>query len=175
MKQIKLKEAKGLSAYEKMDLFNKGQRRENIKACSIQKLCDYYRICIENNFKSAERQICAELLLRDAGVYVKPDALSIDSTYFTVYGAKFVQKKCQNPDVIIEAAAQHPFTGLTSSDTLTVYLIFAIMLQESTLVEAIKQQMKLYNTYYSAMPEVLVDILGNPSFAEALADIMLAV
>ena len=64
VKDIPLTEASSLTPYEKMDLFNKGQRRENVKACGDQKLFDYRRICQQYGFTSALRQIEAEMISR---------------------------------------------------------------------------------------------------------------
>ena len=161
-----------LSPYQKMDLFNQGQRRENLRACSDNKLINYYNICLISGFKSATRQITAELLNRDLGQYVCPDPVVIDSTQFTPYEAQFVKKFASTPEKILEAALQHPMPGLTVADTLTLYLVWAIALGESQVVEAIKKQMASYGTYYSEMPKILNEIIARPGTKDTVAKII---
>lgn len=173
-KKATILEASGatLSPYQKMDLFNRGQRRENLKACSDKKLIDYYNICLVGGLKRATRQITAELLNRDLGQYVCPDPVSIDSTQFTPYEAQFVKKFASTPEKILETASQYPIPGLTVSDTLTLYLIWAITLGEHQVVEAIKKQMASYGTYYSEMPKILNEIIARPGIKDTVANII---
>lgn len=80
MKKIKVKslnEASGLTPEDKMRLFNTGARRENVKACSDQKLKDYYKICAANGFRIAGAQILQELIARGLLSTEKPNLDSI--------------------------------------------------------------------------------------------------
>jgi len=56
-----LQEASNLSPEEKMDLFNRGQRRENLGACKDDKLVAYHKICVTLKYDNARRQIEAEM------------------------------------------------------------------------------------------------------------------
>lgn len=51
-------------ALQKMQDFDAGRRKENIRACGENKLLDYYEICLRRNLKNAARQIKAELINR---------------------------------------------------------------------------------------------------------------
>lgn len=64
MRKVLLFEASSLSAFEKMQLFDIGQRRENVKACGDAKLQQYYQICKIHGFHNALRQIEAEMIAR---------------------------------------------------------------------------------------------------------------
>lgn len=95
MKTIKVKtltEASNLTPIEKMRLFDIGQRRENVKACSDQKLRDYLQICKDNNFKNAGIQILKELI--DRGLIetdeIRLDKINLEESDFTEHFAKEV-------------------------------------------------------------------------------------
>lgn len=170
---IKLTEATAsLTPYEKMDLFNQGKRRENIKACKMSKLLPYYKICLENHFNIARQQIEAEILDRGHTAYLCPSIMAIDSTQFTPYEAQYICKYANNPTQIVETAYMHPFPGLTVSDTLTVYLIWSLVLNFPDVTQALKDQMKKYDTYYGVMPEVLNELISEPSICKILSDII---
>lgn len=74
-----LESASTLTALEKMQAFDAGTRRENIKACSDVKLINYYKICIENNLQVAADKLAGELLYRDMLDYIAPSAQNIES------------------------------------------------------------------------------------------------
>lgn len=103
MKTIKvrpLNEASGLSPVEKMRLFDIGQRRENVKACSDQKLKDYYKICSANGFRIAGAQILQELIARGLLTTFKPrlDEIELEESDFTKTFAEAIYK---NVDQVI--------------------------------------------------------------------------
>ena len=106
------------------------------------------------------------------GQYVCPDPVSIDPIQYTPYEAQFVKKFASTPEKILEAALQYPMPGLTVSDTLTLYLIWAITLGELQVVEAIKKQMASYGTYYSEMPKILNEIITRPGTKDTVANII---
>lgn len=173
MKLIKLTEASStLSPLDKMRLFNQGQRRENIKACSPVKLLVYYRICLDNNLRRAEDQIATELLNRGLGAYVAPRVHAVDSSQFTPYEAQYILANKDDPDKIIDAAIQHPFPRLTESETLTVYLIWGIVLDVPQLVLKIKALMLSNQTYFNKMPIIIQDILALPGVEDIITDII---
>ena len=95
MKTIKLQEASSLTAYDKMRLFDQGQRNENLKACGVPKLITFYHTCLNNGFKNAEKQVAAEVTRRNLSIYLWPDITKIDSTQFTPYEAQLLLK-CKN-------------------------------------------------------------------------------
>lgn len=84
MTQI-LAEASTLTPYEKMQAFNAGQRRENVRACGDQKLIDYRRICANNNFYNALDQIETEMVNR--GLISQTTAQQNKATANSVYSA----------------------------------------------------------------------------------------
>lgn len=93
MKKINVKnlsESSNLSPIEKMRLFDTGQRKENIKACSAQKLKDYYKICQANGFRIAGAKILQEII--DRGILDKPrlDEINLEKSDFTKEHAKEV-------------------------------------------------------------------------------------
>ena len=172
MKRIKLQEASSLSAYDKMRLFDIGQRRENIKACNTIKLTNYYRVCLNNGFHNAETQIAVELVSRGVNDIIVPEVTKIDATQFTPYEAQFILKNQDDPLNVMDAALIHPFPNLTASETLTVYLIWAISLDLPDIVASIKTEIRSYNTYYSSMPAILTAVLNNPGVADVISDII---
>ncbi len=95
MKKINVKslsESSNLSAVEKMRLFDIGQRRENVKACSDQKLRDYLEICRDNNFKNAGLKIIEELVNRGlmGTKEIRLDNITLEESDFTDHFAKEV-------------------------------------------------------------------------------------
>lgn len=173
IKKINLQEASQLTGYDKMSLFDKGQRRENLKACSPTKLITYYHICLNNGFKNAEQQIKAEMLRRGGlDLYIWPEVDKIDSTQFTPYEAQLLLKHKTDLDVasVVTDLYIHPFPKLTAAETLLVYLIWAIVLDLPQFV----QQIKLYfnkQIYYSKIPQMLNDIINRPGTADIISDI----
>lgn len=170
MKRIKLQEASSLTSYDKMRLFDQGQRKENVKACGTPKLVTYYKICLNNGFNSAERQIAAELCARGLDAYVVPQAKAIDASQFTPYEAQYVLKHLDSPAEILRAAT-HRFPNLTESETLTVYLIWAIVLDAKKVIDAIKVLMQSYRTYADRIPQIVDNILSQQGVADIISDI----
>lgn len=80
--RIKLLEASGISEYGKMQAFNNGTRRENVKACGDDKLIRYQAICKNNGFTSALAQIEAEMQRR--GLLTSGNSNNSNSTASTV-------------------------------------------------------------------------------------------
>lgn len=173
MKTIKLYEASSLSGYDKMRLFNQGQRRENLKACSSIKLVTYYNICLSNGFKNAEQQIKAEMLNRGGlDLYIWPDIDKIDSTQFTPYEAQLLLKHKTDLDVapVVTDLYLHPFPNLTAAETLLVYLVWAIVLDLPKFVQQIKQYFNK-QLYYAKIPQMLNDIINGSGTADIISDI----
>lgn len=173
MKINKLQEANpSLTPYEKMDLFNQGKRRENIKACNTSKLVTFYKICLDNNFKLAQVQIETELMSRQHTAYLLPRASMISSSHFQVNDAKFVLANANTPNEVVYEAAAKPKPGLTISETETIYLMLALVLGVDSVVDAIKTTMQSYNTFYYHMPKVLNELLAQPDIDTCLAAIV---
>lgn len=59
-----LTEAKGLTPEEKMDKWHNGERKENIKACSDEKLKEYRKICRAKGYAEQVKLINAEIKRR---------------------------------------------------------------------------------------------------------------
>jgi addiction module RelB/DinJ family antitoxin len=57
-------EGKALTSEEKMDRWHNGSRKENIKACSEEKLKEYRKICRAKGYAEEAKQINAELRAR---------------------------------------------------------------------------------------------------------------
>ena len=172
MKITKLQEANSsLTPYEKMDLFNQGKRRENIKACKTSKLVVFYKICLDNNFTLAQMQIETELMSRQHTAYLLPRASMISSSHFQVNDAKFVLANANTPNEVIYEAAAKPKPGLTISETETVYLMLALVLGVDSVVNTIKTTMRAYNTFYDHMPKVLNELLAQPDIDTCLSAI----
>ena len=173
MKIIKLTEASSLTNFEKMRLFDQGQRRENLKACSSMKLITFYHICINNGFKTAEQLVKAEILNRGGlDLYIWPELSKIDSSQFTPYEAQLLLKHKNDVDVapVVTTMYLHPFPNLTAAETLLVYLVWAIVLDLPNFIN----QIKLYfagRIYYSKIPQMLEDILKQPGTTDIISDI----
>lgn len=77
---VELDEAGNLTPYEKMKLFDQGQRKENVKACGDDKLRTYRRICQSYNFNNALKQIEDEMRARR----ILPQQQTSGSTSYTM-------------------------------------------------------------------------------------------
>ena len=174
MKKIKLHEASNLGAYDKMQLFDLGQRRENLKACSAAKLINYYNICLNNGFKYAEQQITAEMLHRGGlDMYIWPDISKIDASQFTPYEAQLLLQHEQDTDPAPAVANMYlnPFPKLTAAETLLVYLIWTLALD----LPRLRNQIKVYfdgRIYFSKIPQLVEDLLNQPGIADIISDII---
>ena len=62
--RLSLDEAKALTPEEKMDRWHQGTRKENVKACSDEKLQEYRKICRRKGYTEEARIINAELKSR---------------------------------------------------------------------------------------------------------------
>jgi hypothetical protein len=170
IKVTKLSEAYELSAVEKMELFNKGERRENVKACALAKLLTYYDICLSKGFTVAAERIEEELLRRDLPEYILPEPNSLTPEMFTSTLAKFI-KECGDgySRKAIEAAKTSPIIGTTSTETLTVYLLLAMALDAHMVVFDIKRELNSCCVLlYRFMPDVLRKILENTKIKVAI-------
>ena len=173
MKTIKLHEASSLTAYDKMRLFDQGQRNENLKACGVPKLITFYHTCLNNGFKNAEKQVAAELTRRNLSIYLWPDINKIDATQFTPYEAQLLLK-CKNdpdPGPLVSSIYQNPFPSLTQSETLLVYLVWSLALD----LPKFTSQFKVYfanQIYFSKIPQMVNDLLDQPGIADIIADII---
>lgn len=173
MKTIKLHEASTLSAFDKMRLFDQGQRRENLKACSSLKLITYYNVCLNNGFKNAEAQIKTEMRNRGGlDIYIWPETDKIDSTQFTPYEAQLLlkHKDVVDPAPIVADMYLHPFPKLTAAETLLVYLVWAIVLDLPRFVDQIKAYFA-NQIYFNKVPQMLEDIINQPSTVDIISDI----
>jgi hypothetical protein len=173
MKRIKLQEASSLTSYDKMFLFDQGQRKENLKACGAPKLIDFYKTCLNNGFKNAEAQVKAELLNRGLGLYVWPEIAKIDASQFTPYEAQLLLQHKKDLDVapVVANIYLNPFPKLTTAETLLVYLVWALVLDLPRFVS----QIKVYfngHIYFSAIPQMIEDIVNQPSVADIISDII---
>ena len=173
MRITKLTEASSLTNFDKMRLFDQGQRRENLKACSSMKLITFYHICINNGFKTAEQLVKTEMLNRGGlDLYIWPEISKIDSSQFTPYEAQLLLKHKNEVDVapVVTTMYLHPFPNLTAAETLLVYLVWAIVLDLPNFIN----QIKLYfagKIYYSKIPQMLEDILKQPGTTDIISDI----
>lgn len=117
-------------AKQKMRNFDAGARKENLKACGLDKLEAYYKICCDGNLSTAEPQIRSELLRRDA-------------ESGTQIGAQIVQRyqKAQNgasAGAMQQTAAQ-PATGAGGAQSNAILLNW-----QQAAVDAILYKPKAY-------------------------------
>lgn len=171
-KTFNLLEATALSALDKMRLFDRGERRENLKACGTEKLLDYYLICLNNSLSTAEKFISIELQRRDLGNYVMPRVSEMSAEQFTPYELEYVLENRDSPRDIIHSAVHHPFAGLTESETLVIYLIWAIALNLTGVSQAIRSVIYRYGTYHNKMQKILKEISSKPDVMTTIADII---
>lgn len=169
---ISLKEASSLTPYEKMHLFDAGKRRENIKACATTKLLLYYKICLTDHLKTAQRKIESELLDRGLGSRVKPEINILDPSRFELSDANFILDHIDDPDEVIFHTAKLLRPGLTTSDIEFMYLILAMALDAKPVVNILKKAMKAYDTYYAYIPELITEIMGKPEILARISKIM---
>jgi hypothetical protein len=173
MKRIKLQEASSLTAYDKMRLFDQGQRRENLKACGAPKLIDFYKTCLNNGFKNAEAQVKAELINRGLGLYVWPEITKITSTDFTPYEAQLLLQHKNDVDVapVVTTIYLNPFPNLTQAETLLICLVWALVLDLPKFVTQIKIYFKGH-IYFSKIPAMIDDLINQPNVADIISDII---
>ena len=90
---VDLDEASNLTPYEKMQLFDRGQRKENVKACGDDKLRAYRRICQHYNFNNALKQIEDEMRAR----HILPQQQASGSTSWAAGAGNTVNTTPQRP------------------------------------------------------------------------------
>lgn len=177
-----LEEASNLTPFEKMRDFDAGKRRENIKACSDQKLQMYYNICKANGFSNALAKITAEL--NNRGFNISTDAkLKVSLRDVLMFendvqpaDALFV-KTYQNEPSIIEAQANFAPTAsmnriMDNIKCLILYTIYAMLLQNQALADRIKDFIiKHYTISVDELKQFIKNrIIGDPKIMERISD-----
>ena len=191
MKKIIIKclsESTNLSAVEKMRLFDIGQRRENIKACSDQKLKDYLKICKNNNFKNAGMQIIKELANRgliETGE-IRLDKITLEESDFTEHFAKEVYEDIDQviADLNNISANNDPFIDLYNLNNsqktqlmvdYIIYLIWAVVLNvEKSKIDKILQlciNLPIAKVDEPQIKECIKQVLSKKSIIETINEI----
>lgn len=145
MKKIivkQLNESSNLTALEKMQLFDSGQRNENLKACSDQKIRDYFKICVDNKLLVAGQKLFDEAVRR--GLVKKADVclstITLEKSDFLESMAKEVfndidklikklERINRNEDQNIDISNLSTTQATQLMVDYVVYLIWAIILQ----------------------------------------------
>lgn len=125
-----LQEASNLTPLEKMQQFDNGTRRENIKACSDQKLFDYYNITVNERLHNAKEQILEEIRRRNLILKLINDRISLKKINF--FDAKYVRNRAQSNDAYGDFLRDLRFFGDPPTQ-LFVYLMFALSLNEKNV------------------------------------------
>lgn len=150
-----LTEASALTPLEKMQAFNDGTRRENVRACSDQKILDYYRITVGHKLVNARNQLFAE---------IKRRGLLKELLTFQVYD--FGPERAKHIKKLLETDLRALFEECLSANNplreLCITLIFVICLDDNEVAaELVKIIAKNYLDSKEAVKEVINNCLSN--------------
>jgi len=173
MKKTIITEASTMSQLDKMYQCEHGQRRQNWRSCSLDKLKENYRICLYQNFTKAGGEAEAEIIHREMWGLLAPRPFNIDN--FSTNHAQFVWDNRKTYHRIMQAASECPITcgdTLRPSEYLTRAFILALAMDNPELdafINAVKATMRAQETYSGLMPKYLNDIANRPGVADAVA------
>ena len=179
MAKVILKEASNLTPQEKMRLCNIGQRRQNWGACSLAKLIDNYKICLQMGYTKAGDEAATELKQRGLWELVAPRTWYIDflPTNVMKAHAQWLWNIRNQPQHLYAEVAAHrtnyPKDGLLPSEFLIrAWILCAAMNKPelASLMQDIKSSMQSNGTYAKYVPQYVQDILSRPSRNDRIAE-----
>lgn len=129
-KNESLQEASGLTPVQKMQAFNNGTRKENVKACGDEKLINYYNICCSYNLTYAKRQLEIELARRGMQQYIKQSLKELEVNDFTEALASML--------TTTSYTTLEQLCTTQGADFAVVCLVFAICLNDQGLITFLK-------------------------------------
>ena len=174
MKKTIITEASTMSQLDKMYQCEHGQRRQNWRSCSLDKLKENYRICLYQRFVKAGSEAEAEIIHRELHNLLAPRPYNIDN--FSVNHAQFIWDNRKTYHRIIQAAKECPLTcgdTLRPSEYLTRAFILAVAMDNSEMdafIQAVKAAMRAEETYSGLMPKYLDEVANKSGNADAIAN-----
>lgn len=173
MKRLIVEASNTLSAYDKMKLVDKSQRKQNWSACSDLKLHAYYKICLEHNLTKAQAEAEQEIRKRRLWMWLAPRTYNIKGT-FSAEKAQQVWDLRKTPRKFIEVANdtwQKTGAFFYGSEVLLRAYMLALAMRNSELqpfIDEIKKEIQYYNTYAFLMPLYLNLLLQDPAVVEQI-------
>ena len=167
MKKLILLEAPALTDLEKMQLFDQGRRRENVKACGVDKLINYYKICLANNLYRARTQLEDEFYRRDLKELIAPmhllTAPSADN--FTEEIARAVVDSKGDCTTILNLAYKSVFHGRV----MIAAYVLALVADEPKLEQELRKAIQHIGTYDNYIKDYLDNCFSNNAIVTKLS------
>lgn len=158
-----------LTEFEKMSSFNSGARRENLKACHIDKLLRYYEICIDAGFHRARLAIEEDLRRRDLSELIAPVHLLFKpSTTPLTLGLAQMVIDCKGDGSKILEKTRGSFVG---TEMLCAAYLMAIAFGENELEASIRSIIKTLGTFTKYMKNFIELSSANPKIVARLAEL----
>lgn len=169
MSRIKLVEAYVLTEIEKMDLFNRGQRRENLGSCKIDKLIRYYHITLDHGYYAARTQIEVEFDKRGLKDYIVPmkELTAPIPKGFTLELAQIVIDAKGDIAIILKEADK----AFSYATVVVQAYVMALVFGEAVLAKALETYIKSIGTYTRYMRRYLELCQINTGVADRLAEL----
>lgn len=141
----RLSESSSMTPLEKMRAFNDGTRRENLRACKIDKLIMYYKIALANDLNRAAMYIEVEFETRDLPEYIVPRAClkAPRVRCFSEEVARAVIDAKGDIGVILDCARR----AYSFSTVIVAAYVLSIVLNETALEGALRSFIKAVGTY----------------------------
>lgn len=162
--RIRLSESSSMTPLEKMRAFNDGTRKENLRACKIDKLIMYYKIALEHDLTRAAMYIEVEFETRDLPEYIVPRAcLKAPRTRcFSEEVARAVIDAKGDLEVILNCARR----AYSYGTVIVAAYILSIVLNETALEKALRTFIVTIGTYDHKMKAFIEDCLENSEIVD---------
>lgn len=173
MKKTVITEA--LSPLDKMKAANAGTRNQNWKACSDQKLKDYYKICLDNNLVHAQNLAEAEIKGRLHWEWLAPRANNIHLLNITYADAQYLWQERATCHRVIQTALDqsHQFGDLyrPSEYLLKAYMLIKCMDHETDfkMMEIWIKNFMSDQPYYNLIPSIANQMINQGTAAADIA------
>lgn len=170
MKKRLLIEASTITDLEKMQQFEAGTRRENIKACKIDKLIKYYKICLANDLNRARAQIEGEFDSRDLSEFIAPiHFLKHPNTgMFTEKLARLVIDAKGDAAKILDYA----YKSFSHSCVIISAYVLAIVAGEIRLELDLRRFIQAISTYDVYMKDYLTACMSDTALVEHFSNLL---
>lgn len=173
MKKLIVEASNTLSAYDKMKLVDKSQRKQNWSACSDLKLHAYYKICLEHNLTKAQSEAETEIRKRRYWMWLAPRTYNIKGT-FSAEKAQQVWDLRKDPRKFIEIANdtwQKTGAFFYGSEVFLRGYMLALAMNDpemQPLIDEIKGEIQYYDTYAFLVPLYLKFLLQDPAVVDQI-------
>ena len=167
MKKLILLEAPALTDLEKMQLFDQGKRKENVKACGVDKLINYYKICLANNLHRARVQIEGEFDRRDLKELIAPMHLRTapSASNFTEETARAVVDSKGDCTNILNLA----YKSFSHGGVMITAYVLALIADEPKLEQELRKAIQHIGTYDNYIKNYLDNCFSNNAIVDRLS------